>query len=98
MPTTSQCISSLDELRAYVQEVLCSYDDLLPNAFAITERLIVRGGEACGLYFCLHGPRAVKFSAVWETEKHRILFYGPDGERFQRTQLVAEEEAGLQAA
>lgn len=90
MTSASRCLRSLDELRAYVQEVLCGYDDLLPNAFVITERLILRQGEPCGMYFCLHGPRAVKFSAVWETEKNRILFYGPDGERFHRTQLVAE--------
>ena len=38
--------------------------------------------------FCLHGPRAVKFTAIWETEHNRVLFYGSTGERFQKTHLI----------
>jgi hypothetical protein len=30
----------------------------------------------------------VKFTAVWETDRNTILFYGAAGERFHRTQLV----------
>ena len=41
-----------------------------------------------GIYFCLHGPRATKFSAIWETDRNQILFYGSGGERFQKTQLA----------
>ncbi|HEY1065243.1 MAG TPA: hypothetical protein VGE52_04010 [Pirellulales bacterium] len=72
-------------------------DQLEPDAFTITERLLTRKGKPCGMYFCLHGPRMVKFSAVWETESHTILFYGPTGERFHRTVLVGEKEAALVA-
>ena len=54
----------------------------------MTERVLVRGGKPCGICFCLHGPRSMKFSAIWETDRNRILFYGSRGERFQKTQLV----------
>jgi hypothetical protein len=30
----------------------------------------------------------VKFTAIWETDCNCILFYGPTGERFQKTQLL----------
>ena len=37
------------------------------NAFPTSETLLKRGKlQPCGLMFCLHGPRAVKFSAIWE--------------------------------
>jgi hypothetical protein len=53
----------------------------------------MRGGKPCGLYFCLHGPRAVTFSAIWETANNTVLFYDSSGERFQKTQLVSPAEA-----
>lgn len=54
----------------------------------MTERILVRGGKPCGIYFCLHGPRATKFTAIWETERNQVLFYGSRGERFLKTQLL----------
>ena len=39
------------------------------------------------MMFCLHGPRKVKFSAIWEKENNRILFYGPTGNRYQQIDL-----------
>jgi hypothetical protein len=86
----SRCkpLQNLDNLREYVNEVLCEHNQLELGAFPITERILVRGGKPCGIYFCLHGPRAVKFSAIWETNQNTILFYGSDGERFHRVQLV----------
>jgi hypothetical protein len=64
------------------------------GAFQMTERILVRAGKPCGIFFCLHGPRAVKFTAIWETDRNQILFYGSSGERFQRIQLL--EAPGLQ--
>lgn len=83
----SPSLTSLADLRDYVHKLLCQYDDLVPGVFPMTERYLVRRGVACGLYFCLHGPRSTKFSAVWETEKNTILFYGPSGERYHRLEL-----------
>ena len=73
-------------------------DQLERDAFRMTERVLVRAGKPCGLYFCLHGPRSVKFSAIWETEQNRVLFYDSSGERFQKTQLVAAGALELVAA
>ena len=88
MLTRPQKIQSLGDLRSYVHEILCKQNELEPDAFPMTERILVRGGAVCGLYFCLHGPRSVKFSAIWETQCNRILFYGSTGERFCKVQLL----------
>ena len=37
-------------------------------------------GNPAEYHFCLHGPRAVKLSAIWETDANTILFYGSRGE------------------
>ncbi len=98
MLTSERQIQSLDDLRSYVNETLCDFDQLEPDAFRMTERVLVRAGKPCGLYFCLHGPRSVKFSAIWETERNRVLFYDSSGERFRKTQLVAAGALELVAA
>ena len=54
----------------------------------MTERILLRSGAPCGIYFCLHGPRSVKFTAIWETDRNTILFYNSNGERFHKTQLT----------
>ncbi|HVX63595.1 MAG TPA: hypothetical protein VHC19_23435 [Pirellulales bacterium] len=98
MLTSERQIQSLDDLRRYVNETLCEFDNLEVGAFRMTERILLRGGKPCGLYFCLHGPRAVKFSAIWETQRNMVLFYGSSGERFQKTQLVAAPALEFAAA
>jgi hypothetical protein len=98
MLTSERQIQSLDDLRRYVTEILCDFDHLEPDAFRMTERLLLRAGKPCGLYFCLHGPRSVKFSAIWETERNVVLFYDSTGERFRKTQLVAAGALELLAA
>jgi hypothetical protein len=98
MLTSERQIQSLDDLRRYVNETLCEFDNLEVGAFRMTERILLRGGKPCGLYFCLHGPRAVKFSAIWETQGNMVLFYGSSGERFQKTQLVAAPALEFAAA
>lgn len=56
--------------------------------FTMTERILVRGNLPCGIHFCLHGPRSVKYTSIWETDRNTLLFYNPTGERFHRTQLT----------
>jgi hypothetical protein len=82
-------IHNLIDLRKYVQSTLCEQNELALGSFEITERILVRGNKACGIYFCLHGPRSVKLTAIWETERNTILFYGSSGERTAMTQLEA---------
>ena len=96
MLTCTPKMQSLTDLREFVNETLCQQNELECGAFPLTERILVRGGRPCGIYFCLHGPRSVKFSAIWETQCNRILFYGSTGERFCKIQLV--ESLRLEAA
>lgn len=91
MVDRAQRIESLDDLRIFVNRTICDLEQLELGAFPISERVLLRRGKPCGIYFCLHGPRSVKFSAIWETEQHRILFYDAAGERYHRTQLVSAE-------
>ena len=88
MLTSIREVYSLDELRDYVNETLCEHHHLQIDAFEMTERVLRRGGRPCGVFFCLHGPRSVRFTAIWETDRNCILFYGPTGERFLKTQLA----------
>ncbi|NLS96356.1 MAG: hypothetical protein GXX96_29820 [Planctomycetaceae bacterium] len=88
MHTRLTQISNVDALREFVNETLCEHYELKLDAFEMTERVLRRGGRPCGMYFCLHGPRAVKFTAIWETDRNQILFYGSTGERFLKMQLL----------
>ena len=97
MLAESQQIKNLENLREFVNKVLCHSGELEVGAFRMTERLLVRAGKPCGIFFCLHGPRAVKFTAIWETDRNTVLFYGSSGERFHRTQLVAAPQLQLAA-
>ncbi|NIL95993.1 MAG: hypothetical protein GTO53_01820 [Planctomycetales bacterium] len=81
-------LQSLDSLREYVNQTICNHEQLEIGAFQMTERILVRGERPCGIYFCVHGPRQVKMTAIWETDSNTILFYGASGERFFRTRLT----------
>lgn len=78
----------MHDLREYVNDTLCEHYQLQIDAFRLTERVLRRGNKPCGIYFCLHGPRAVRFTAIWETDRNQILFYGSTGERILKTQLL----------
>ena len=93
--TSSPQVHDLNDLRFFVNETLCQHDQLVPNVFPVTERILTRGGRPCGLFFCLHGPRSVKLTAIWETDTNTILFYGSSGERYHKTQLTAVPELAL---
>jgi hypothetical protein len=80
-------IEDLGSLREFVHRGICEQNELQVGAFDITERILLRGGRPCGIYFCLHGPRSVKLTAIWETERNTVLFYGSSGERQMRVQL-----------
>ncbi len=81
-------IQDLGDLRHYVHETICHQNQLEPGAFAVSERILVRGRRPCGIFFCLHGPRSVKLTAIWETDRNTVLFYSSSGERVLKTQLV----------
>ena len=87
MPTDIQRLDDLNSLRRYVIETLCEKDQLQVNSFPISEQILVRSGTPCGVYFCLHGPRSLRLTAIWETDRNMILFYGSRGERFRTTTI-----------
>ena len=76
------------EIRKFVAETLSRFESLDPTQFPLEQRVLTRSGRPCGLYFSLHGPREVKLTAIWEAEGNTILFYGADGCRMQRIQLL----------
>ncbi len=90
-------IATLADLQGFVYTTLCNDHELLPDAFPTSESVIRKpNGESCGMMFCLHGPRKTKFTAIWEREKNRVLFYGPAGNRYQ--QVLLEESPVDQVA
>lgn len=91
-------ITNIDQLRTFVLETLCQHEQLDAHAFRMTEQTLIRAGQACGLYFCLHGPRAVKFSAIWENQRNTVLFYNSSGERFLKVQVAELPEPELAVA
>ena len=80
-------LDNLHQLRQFVSHTLCQENDMEVGVFQVTERVLTRRGRQCGIFFCLHGPRSVKLTAVWETDRNTILFYGSSGEKFQKTNL-----------
>jgi hypothetical protein len=98
MVTHIHSIDNVYELREYVNATLCEIFQLQLGAFPISEKTLHRAGKPCGIYFCLHGPRAVQFTAIWESERNQVLFYGPNGERIRKSQLIEGPQMECAAA
>jgi hypothetical protein len=76
-----------------VERRLCELGHLEPAQFPMTQREVVRGGEACGVYFCLHGPRSVKLTAICDFTRDTLIFYGSDGIRRESVSVAVHEPA-----
>jgi len=87
MAESKQSFETVEQLRQFVAETLGKLESLKIDSFPLTEDVLFRAGEPCAVYFCLHGPRQVRLSALWETVENRILFYGSCGRRVGLTQL-----------
>ncbi len=85
----SKKVESLEELHRYVADTLSDLEMLKSDQFQLSQQILHRGGKPCGIYFCLQGPRALRLSAIWETDQNSILFYGSCGRRMHRTKLLA---------
>jgi hypothetical protein len=81
-------VRSMEELRRYVADTLAQLETLKSDQFQLSQQVLYRAGEPCGIYFCLHGPRSLRLSAIWETDQNTILFYGSCGRRMHRTRLA----------
>ena len=88
----SQTISSIDKLKRFVAEKLCAQNDFEVGVFPITDRPLFRSGKACGIYFCLFGPRSVRINAIWESKNNTILFYGSGGEKVEKVKILGHPD------
>lgn len=79
----------LSHMRQQVEIKLCQLGALEPHEFPLTQREVVRKGKTCAIYFCLHGPRSVKLTAIADLKTRSMVFYGSDGVR-QNTVLWEE--------
>ena len=71
-----------------VEQKLCDIGHLEPFQFPMTQREVIRGGKAVGIYFCVHGPRSVKLTAICDFVKNSIIYYGSDGIRAKRESVL----------
>jgi hypothetical protein len=86
MPATDD-VRTFDELRKFIHETLCAKENLVANEFAITEVRLTRGGELCGLQFCVRGPRSVRLAAIWAADRNMIYLYDAKGQRYAKIPL-----------
>jgi hypothetical protein len=94
MRQDSRHIETLEELRRYVADTLGRLEMLKSDQFELTQQVFYRSQQPCGVLFCLHGPRALRLSAIWDTDQNRILFYGTCGRRMHSTTLVRAPTIG----
>ena len=80
-------IHDINDLKEYVHKTICDQNELELGVFPFAERILARSGKPCGIFFCLYGPRSVKFTAIWEMERNTVLFYASSGERIMKTEL-----------
>jgi hypothetical protein len=80
-------LPTIDLLRQYARDVLCSRDRLDPAQASLRQAAIHRGGRPCGIFFQVMGPLRQKAYAVWAADEHRLLFYDASGVRFAEAKL-----------
>lgn len=78
----------LSHISSIIESRLCELGQLVPKHFPMTQRMLVRGGEMVGVYFCIHGPRSVKLTAICDFVKRVVVFYGTDGLKRERLPLT----------
>lgn len=71
-----------------IENRLCQLGHLEPNQFPLTQREVIRGGKTVGVYYCLHGPRSVKLTAICDLFKNTVIFYGSDGIRRESMEIA----------
>ncbi|MGB1817432.1 MAG: hypothetical protein ACPHJ3_18860 [Rubripirellula sp.] len=69
----------------------------MPHQFPMTQREVIRSGETVGVYFCVHGPRSVKLTAICDFSKNTVIFYGSDGIRRESLRVAVKEPVAASA-
>ncbi len=88
MPASVDGITTVDQLREYVRQVLCQHEDLLADQCRLFVCRLLRGGKVCGLRFLVRGPRQVQLAAIWTAERNQLYFYDARGARFGKQRLA----------
>jgi hypothetical protein len=95
--------AEMENLVAYVHQVLCDKDALDPRQTPFFRTVLRKGGRPCGIVFHVEGPRLLRTSAVWSADDDRVIFYDSTGMRFQEVRLsespaIKDEGANNRAA
>ncbi|MES2793180.1 MAG: hypothetical protein V4719_26450 [Planctomycetota bacterium] len=80
-------IRTLNELRVFIQEMLCAKENLISDQFPVNETVLKRGERSCGRQFQLFGPRSIRLGAIWASDHNVIYFYAANGERYLKLSL-----------
>jgi len=80
-------VRTLDDLRAFIHGRLCEKENLLAEAFTMTEMRLTRRSRDCGLQFSLHGPRNVRLGAIWASDHNVVYLYDAQGVRYEKIRL-----------
>ncbi len=79
--------AAVEDLAAFVHQVLCDKDALDPAQTPMFRTPLRKAGRACGLIFHVEGPRLLRTSAVWSADDDRVIFYDSCGQRFREVRL-----------
>ena len=64
-----------------IEQRLCEIGNLVAGQFPMTQRDVIRNGKHVGTYYCVHGPRSVKLTAIHDLVRGQTIYYGSDGIR-----------------
>jgi hypothetical protein len=101
MSQTVVACAAVEELAAFVHQVLCTRDALDPTQTPLFRTPLQKGERTCGLIFHVEGPRLLRTSAVWSADDDRVIFYDSTGQRFHEVRLSespAADPGGFAAA
>ena len=90
--------AAVEQLAAFVHQVLCDRDALDPAQAPLFRTPLRKAGRVCGLVFHVEGPRLLRTSAVWSADDARIIFYDSSGLRFREVELSESPEIVGQAS
>ena len=79
--------AAVEELAAFVHQMLCDKDALDPRQASLFRTPLKKRGRICGLVFHVEGPCLLRTSAVWSADYDRIIFYDSTGTRFHAVEL-----------
>lgn len=80
-------LRTAEDVRQFIQQKLCEKENLVLNQFPVSETVLHKRGQICGIQYVLHGPRSVKLGAVWACDTNMIYLYDAAGQRYEKLQL-----------